>query len=473
MIFSQRLFVEFMLMVFRVPIFFKFFAGVLTFVCAGCIGLQKNNDEFKTLNPKGKRTILLILVDGLGANTLTENLEQVPALKNYFAIENTSFPLAHSIFPSLTFPNLTSLLTGLPVHRHSVIGNKMILHEGPQRDFRLLDFESHEDLVWLNQVKEPALIYAKMARQQKQSASFSQSLYLGAHLRPPGNLNMAAAYLNKDYWPIDKKNIRLLLDLLDQQSSQSWPDFIFLHLVGIDGLSHDLGASHPEVRAYLRKLDQELEPIFQKLARAESQGALISSLLTADHGFVDVHKIFELEKYLKSKSKDTTVVNEGRNAALYFDSGEPLNNKVVLLKNLVKRSSVDLTALRVGSILTLFTKHAQWSFLYTKGKECPRFQFSVSYQNQNYCPNELESALGSFHLPPFALENLLSYFEAPQSPEAVVIASENYSFIPKYRGHHGGISQEEVLVPLLVHRTKIRELRIPALFEIGAAIAEE
>ena len=56
---------------------------------------------------------------------------------------------------------------------------------------------------------------------------------------------------------------------------------------------------------------------------------------------------------------------------------------------------------------------------------------------------------------PFLTTNLAHYFRSQNHPEGVVLAAPGVSFNKKYLGNHGGATQDEVIVPLLLRGAKL------------------
>jgi hypothetical protein len=443
------------------------FQGLLACVSTHEVGEDFQRHSLQRAQSTTKKvSVVLILVDGLGADLLSQNLDRTSNLKKYFRLDSTQFSLAHSVFPSLTFPNLMSLLTRTPVNQHSVIGNHMQLSRGEFREPKTLNFESHEDLVWLNNVKESALVFSKLTAQGQFSATFAQSLFSGATVQNKGDLRMANAYMNHDYLYVDTNNIAALKDFLEITPSTELPSFIFLHLIGVDAMAHDFGPFDPRVGSYLANLDRALNPILTKLEGHQTNGTSIATILTADHGFIEVKNVFPLEKMFEFKSQNIMVLNEGRNAALFFDQDRSFGKQTQFIKTILQRPEIDLAAWRENQFLTISTKSRTWTFRFFKNPACLNYQFAVIWNEQSICPEDVERAIDGFPLPPFAFENILSYLVAPQAPDAILIAAEGVSFNAKYKGHHGGISQQETLVPLLLRGVKVRDMRTPSLFEV-------
>jgi Type I phosphodiesterase / nucleotide pyrophosphatase len=67
--------------------------------------------------PTSSQTVIVFLIDGLQLGMLKEELTngQLPALSTYFLSGQDSVHTARTVFPSLTYPAISSLLTGLPV----------------------------------------------------------------------------------------------------------------------------------------------------------------------------------------------------------------------------------------------------------------------------------------------------------------------------------------------------------------------
>lgn len=441
------------------------------FSVISCASTQEVTENFQNAqNQKAlrtrKKTVVLFLIDGLGDNLFRKNFDQLPNITSFFHVEDRQYATAHSIFPSLTFPNLISLMTRTPADRHSVVGNQMLLSSQRPTETRILDFEKREDVVWLNTVKENALVFSQLKTEARTSVSFAQSLFMGASAEQAGSIPMGLSYLNKNYISIDRKNIKSLWTLLEKTKPQQWPDFIFIHLIGADAIAHDLGPFDPSLPKYLKLLDSELAPIFSQLIRGQHNGVQVASILTADHGFINVESTFDLETLLQPIAPSATIVNEGRHASITFNGSEKPIEQLAFLSELSKKPEIELTMMRLENSVTLFTKKGTFQLKLNRSLTCPHHQFSVEWKGTSYCPQKLNELPELNSMPSFAPENLVSYLAAPQHPDAAIVAADGISFFDKYRGHHGGLSSDEVIVPLLLRGIVVRNQRVPALYEI-------
>ena len=93
------------------------FAYLINTIYPACIHDQPNNDK--------RHPTLLISLDGFRADKLDEFLRQRPNsnLKKYFVNAGVKADYMIPAFPSLTFPNHFTLVTGLYMESHGLVGN--------------------------------------------------------------------------------------------------------------------------------------------------------------------------------------------------------------------------------------------------------------------------------------------------------------------------------------------------------------
>ena len=100
--------------------------------------------------------VVFILVDGLAVETLERSLAggKVPALKEFFLGKGGRVHAGRAIFPSTTYPNISSILTSRPVDGHPIIGNQMRLRG------EMVNFERPSFRKELNEEIEPKTIFS-------------------------------------------------------------------------------------------------------------------------------------------------------------------------------------------------------------------------------------------------------------------------------------------------------------------------
>lgn len=370
------------------------------------------------------RTTIFFLIDGLSVQTLSTafNKSQVPNLQRYFVGNKTSFHLAHTVFPSLTFPAIASLLTEKTVDQYGIWGNS-ILSDGD-----VLNFESPKNFIKLNKMISGQNIFTRLKAKGLRSVSFDYSFSADSDSHIMGDANIAYAVVDKKYDFVDSVLLDSLEELLVKTDADKWPDFIFVHIVGIDFLSHDNGSKSKIVFNYLAELDKKLGKVFKVLDQTElARKRRVVAFLSADHGFdADVSSVINITEVFEKIDRNIKVINEGRFAALFLPSSMQGAEKKILTEKLLKNSWVDVIAYQDGEM--------------------------VSTSKQSY---------------PYFQQNLSYYFKSAGHPDAVVIPKSGVSFLNTNLGQHGGPTREEVLVPLLMHNVELKNSQeIPALHEL-------
>jgi hypothetical protein len=71
------------------------------------------------------------------------------------------------------------------------------------------------------------------------------------------------------------------------------------------------------------------------------------------------------------------------------------------------------------------------------------------------CPSALDRITERFFYPYFAT-NIAAYFRSRQAPDLLVLAAESTSFGDYLHAHHGGLTPDEIFVPLLTWNIKLR-----------------
>lgn len=423
-------------------------AGLLLASCSG--GLRVSNSP----PVKSHRTVILFLVDGLSSGALKRNLEsgEAPQLKNFFLRGKKGFSLGRAAFPTLTYPNLSSILTADRVGEQPVISNHVKFGD------KVVNFESAAQHARLRKEIDPLSVFAKLNSAGRETASFSYVLGLNASDHMEFGLKEGLDYEGHDFESLDDQLISNLEDFLaDRADPATWPDFIYVHLVGVDGTAHEFGPNSREAKRYLGWLDKRLKKVFQLLARAEKRKEVVS-ILTADHGFVETNTFVDLEKTLRKIDKRIVVTNESRFLGLHFPPGLAPGAVARLLENLAQVKGVELTAWKRENSLELGMPGRRIAFDYGPAV-CASETYSLAVhaegtQNASLgyrCPDQFDS--GRY---PFLVAGLSRFLNAPNHPDALVVAKPNVSFTKGARGSHGGPTAEEVLVPVLLRNASFR-----------------
>ena len=250
---------------------------------SGCAALPER--------PVERAPLILISIDGFRPDYLDRGL--TPTLSGLAAAGVRGEGMRPS-FPSNTFPNHYTLVTGLRPDRHGVVNNTM---EDPALPggFSLGKREAVIDARWWNDA-EPMWVTAK--RQGRRTATM---FWPGSEAEIRG--------VRPDEWkpyvyglPAAER-VDTVLGWLDRPADAR-PDFITLYFEAVDSMGHRHGPDAPETNQALRDTDAALARLLEGL-RAKGLEGRVNLLVVSDHGmaatsnqrqvilddFVDVSKI--------------------------------------------------------------------------------------------------------------------------------------------------------------------------------------
>lgn len=435
----------------------------------GCASLDHVHEDYQDQVEvkdahSNQRTVIFFLVDGFPLRTAKTQIEKghLPEIQNYFLNKSPLYQ-ARVPFPSLTYPGISSLLTETPVHQHGVFGNTVVIDGAP------LNFEVPSTYAKLNAMLEGKTIFSRLKEKNLFSVSFDYSFLSDAtaHTRPTDS-NVGLAILAEEYNIPDRRQLKGLENLLSNTETKKWPHFIFIHLVGLDFITHDYGPDSPQTVEYLRKLDSQLKPIFKLLKNAETKKERqIISMMSSDHGFDEpIHQRLDFETAVRRQDRKIFVLNEGRYAGIYFPETYTEKDRARFLRQWIENPNIDLVAVKEAQHVFIKSKTHELEFEYSP-KTCKESSFGISVSHQTViCPEELTVATNNLFYP-FFIQNLSFYFQAINRPDAIVIPKPGITFKEKIQGQHGGPTTNEVFVPLLMRGANLGDpTKIPALWEL-------
>ena len=217
-----------------------------------------------------KRNLVLLLVDGLGYNWLTRNWPESVFCRHLQQ-------RITSVFPSTTATAITTVMTGLAPQQHGLTGWHMYFRE-LDTVAAVLPFRTratNEPLTRLG--ADPAVLF--------DHAPIYDGLQVPAHLVAPQSIintefNLAhsgrAARHGYVRLPELFENIARVL------SADSGRKFIYAYFSELDALAHVFGIASPQVGAEFARLDAACRDFLARIAGSDT-----TLIVIADHGFVD------------------------------------------------------------------------------------------------------------------------------------------------------------------------------------------
>jgi predicted AlkP superfamily pyrophosphatase or phosphodiesterase len=214
-------------------------------------------------------TVILISLDGFRYDYIDRF--PVPTLRR-LAAEGVRAQSMIPAFPTLTFPNHYTLVTGLRPESHGIIANSMY---DPEMDasFSLGDRDAVSDPRWWGGT--PIWVSAERAGQRTASMFWpgSEAPIQGMH---------PTHWFTYDHDKPGPARIDQVLSWLDMPAAER-PTFITLYFAVVDDMGHRHGPDSPEVAAAADSVDRWLGMLVQGL---EARGILdrVNLIVTSDHG---------------------------------------------------------------------------------------------------------------------------------------------------------------------------------------------
>jgi predicted AlkP superfamily pyrophosphatase or phosphodiesterase len=236
---------------------------LLAAVLAGCATLPP---------PQERPLVVLISIDGFRPDYLGRGV--TPTLSRLAA--DGASGVMRPAFPTKTFPNHYTLVTGLPPDRHGIVENTMEDHDIPGVTFRMSNREAVQDGRWWDGA-EPVWIAAERAG------------IVTAPVFWPGSEASIRGVRPRHWRPFDQSvpsNARVdhLLALLDLPRAER-PGFATLYLDVVDTAGHDHGPDAAAVNPALTEADAAVGRL---LAGLRARGRRANLVVVSDHGMAPV-----------------------------------------------------------------------------------------------------------------------------------------------------------------------------------------
>ncbi|MBF0288856.1 MAG: alkaline phosphatase family protein [SAR324 cluster bacterium] len=364
-------------------------------------------------------TVIFFLIDSFGWNFFERYYEEVPAL-HHIASNGTILKI-NSQFPSTTASHVTTIHTGLEVGQSGIFEWQ---YYEPMLDSiiapLLFSFAGTKDRETLQAAQVdpydlfPATTFYQdllqlgvtsyiFQHQDYTPSTYSTAMFRGAHMIPYQTLPGALAGLNH---------------VLKTQNS---PSYLFLYYDTIDMICHHHGPNSPQMEAEFKKFFSILNEWFDQLCKASPEKTLF--VMTADHGQIGADpeeaiylnlnsKFFGIEDYIQKNSKGELLVPAGscRDMHLYIKEDRLEEAHEFLGKRLEEKAEV--------------------------------------YQIHELVENHL---FGSLPVSSRFLSRAGNLVILPRNHNAVWWY-EKEKFEQTSYGLHGGLSQEEMEIPLMLYQ---------------------
>ncbi len=255
---------------------------------------------------------ILVSIDGFKPDYLTRGV--TPNL-SALAAAGVSAAMRPS-FPSVTFPNHYTLVTGLRPDRNGIVGNRM---EDARRPGQIFTMQS-DDPFWWNEA-EPIWVTAEKAGIRTATMFWPGSNVDFGGVRPT-DWQLYAHDLN------DRQRVDGIIDWL-RRPSDTRPQFLTLYFDAVDSAGHKYGPDAAETTAVVARIDSAIGRLRDGLAKLGQPANLV---IVADHGMaaVSASRVVRLDKLLPAGS--FTAITDGTYVGISPTSGNEATVRAVLLK---------------------------------------------------------------------------------------------------------------------------------------------
>lgn len=224
-----------------------------------------------SLEQQQKPYVILISVDGFRYDYADKY-----GAKNIQALREQGVQAASMIpaFPSKTFPNHYSIVTGMYPATHGLINNYFY---DPQRKeaYSMADRKKVEDGSWYGGV--PLWVLAE--QQQMLSASF---YWVGSEA-PIKGIRPTYYYQYNEQIPF-KSRVQTVVDWLKLPAEER-PHLITFYMSEVDHAGHRFGPDAPETEKAVQELDEQIKQLTDAVA---TTGLPVNFILVSDHGMTQI-----------------------------------------------------------------------------------------------------------------------------------------------------------------------------------------
>jgi len=272
-----------------------------------------------SLAQPGSPTVLLVSFDGMRFDYIDKH-----DLKNFkaFRAAGTAAEAIIPCYPSLTFPNHYSIVTGMRPGHHGLVDNNFY-DSATSVTYSIRNRDAGADIRYYGGT--PLWTLARLAGLK--SASF---FWVGSELsEPSARPDKFVKYDEKIPFRtrVDSVLAWLRLDAAER------PRFITLYFWEPDHTSHDTGIESAETRAALLKMDSVLGYLMQGLAATSLP---INTILVSDHGMSELTMADDtfvfLDELYDVKASRIRTVPSSTLAHLYINSRSATDSLYTLLK---------------------------------------------------------------------------------------------------------------------------------------------
>jgi predicted AlkP superfamily phosphohydrolase/phosphomutase len=282
--------------------------------------------------PAKERMVVVISLDGFPAYDLDEPKLPIPTLRSL--IENGASARMATVNPTVTWPNHTTMVTGVRADEHGLLANGTISRTGAWPPVKVEPMIAKEKMVHAPTVYDAAYQAGLTTAQVdwvaiNQAPTITWAFSEAASAQGPLEREMIGkgAIAASDVESFTKSNI-LFRDQIWTKAAvylirEHRPNLLLFHLLSLDSVHHQFGPKTLAGTAAIAFLDSCVEHVVEAV-RAAGMGERTTFIVVSDHGFKPYTKEIHPAAALAAVglSGAVYVLAEGGTAFVYFDKSQ-------------------------------------------------------------------------------------------------------------------------------------------------------
>lgn len=267
---------------------------------------------FAAVSASAAEHVILITIDGGAAYHLDNPRLALPNIRKMIADGAWADKGSQTVFPSVTHPSHTTIITGVLPIKHRDLGNRIydrkndrsyppnsLLHSEVVKAKTLFDAAKEKHLTtasifWPETVMDPSIDYNLMLRTTGKREAVIENAWT-KELRADGipiDLYNEILKGRASTELFDPLNTMALCDVIEKHK----PDLMAIHLVTLDEREHKYGPDSDLAHAALEQADELIGRIVDATKKAGIYDDT-TFIVTADHGFAAVHYEMNIRPY--------------------------------------------------------------------------------------------------------------------------------------------------------------------------------
>ncbi|KAK7100774.1 uncharacterized protein [Littorina saxatilis] len=262
--------------------------------------------------PNDYQPVLMVSLDGFKPQYLGRGF--TPVMDRLVSC-GVHAPYMRSVYPTKTFPNHYSIVTGLYPESHGIIDNNMFDFNVTDEKFKIYSDVKNNPGWWGG---EPIWITAK-----KQNVTSATYFWVGSDVKIQGTYPDIFKYYSEGV-PYSSR-VSTVVEWM-RLPKERRPDLLLLYFDQPDHQAHTSGPFTPEVDKEIARVDTVLGELMDSLYQHDLHHC-VNVIILSDHGFssVSCDKVIELNNYFTREEKD--------NLYFYLGAFARISNTYASLKN--------------------------------------------------------------------------------------------------------------------------------------------